>query len=338
MLFLQIIGAIFVALLLIIGLGFLYFRRKVRSLMQDFDEDPTPLIIHLNQELKAPWLEQEPIATMCDELEQLGFKRGHSYSTLEMSKLKLIPFEKSPLLAVVYQFDGVGSWVDVVFDEVDGNEYTFSNAPMGAGTEKRPECVAHLNANSTLTELVETALVQVEESNAPIKTVSLDSFRESFEATYKKDMAWTCRKGGTSYSEMLATAAEQGTEYTEEEMTAAYTQLKEDELFKWEQAALEHYEATQSDDKEAFYEVIDRLVVVPFTTDPKALINYLSEHCFLNEEQAEYAAEAYDKQTDAFSLFDTLNNMLSPSIRAKQIAELDFPLKAKMYEIHESMM
>ncbi len=45
----------------------------------------------------------------------------------------------------------------MVIDEIGGNEYTFSNAPMGSGMEYRPECEKVFDATASIRRLYESA-------------------------------------------------------------------------------------------------------------------------------------------------------------------------------------
>ena len=139
MIILQILGGIVVAVLLFFLVVYIYNRIKYGKYL-DLDTNQEPLAIHLNEELSPEWLEYNQPQQAIQELGELGFATGKPYSIFEMSGYQLHSFFKDSIVAVVYWHDVIGCWVDMVAEEVNGKEFTFSNAPMGSGIDTRPEC------------------------------------------------------------------------------------------------------------------------------------------------------------------------------------------------------
>lgn len=341
MVFLQVLGIIFLVLLALLLVGLFFVRRFIRRILDQAALDspiPEPLIIHLNEELAPDWLAHDDVKRNCAILEEMGFARGACYAIYEMDAFRLVSFYRDPITAVVYWHESLGSWCDVVIVQRDGHEFTFSNAAMGSGLDSRPESVKDYSPDDAVADLVRKAERIIDAGRGPFVTVHNADFREFFEQAYKKDMAWKSRKGGISYEEFLSVAQESGEACDEEALREAYVRTKEEELYRWEQAALENYQSENGLSDEDLEALEDKLVVVPFTTDAEAFVNYLEFKGFVSESQADKVIRAYRRENDIIQLFDRLNGFLSPEIRARHLTSAEFPLPIKIYRLHESMV
>ena len=341
MIVLQVLGALFLILIVLILGGIFFFRRYVRRILSEACGDAQniePLIVHLNEEISPDWLEHEDVKRNCATLDEMGFARGACFVIYEMDGFKLLSFFRNPITAVVYWHESLGSWCDVVVVEKDGREYTFSNAPMGSGLDQRPESVRDFARDDSVADLVRKAEAIVTAGAGPFVSISNEAFREFFETSYKKDMAWKTRKGGVSFDEFLNLARDSGETYDEAVLREAFVRTKQDELHRWEQAALENYQSENDLSDNDLEMLEDQLVVVPFTTDVEAFVNYLEYKGFVDENQAEKIVRAYRRENDIMQLFERLNGFLSPEIRARHVTSAEFPLPVKIYRLHESMV
>ena len=303
----------------------------------DADDNQTPLHIHLNEDVSPDWLNKSTVKESAQALERLGFSAGKHYFIYEMDGYKLQAFYKAPVIAVLYWHDVAGCWVDLAVEEVDGIEYTESNAPMGGEMGLRPDTRKSFKKNATITELNESINRIIEASNKAFVEIDSTNFREYFEAAFKKDIYWKNRNGGISYDEFVA--IEKGTSFNSSKKTIeeAFIELKEQELFQWHEAALEEYRLTEGIDDETFYEKECQMLAVPYTTSATAFINYLTQQCFINENQQAHLINMYAKETDMLKLFDKLNELLSPELRASFIKDVDYPLPIKLFRISRKM-
>lgn len=207
--FLQILGGVVVSIVLIVILIYFYFQIKFgKYLHVDPNANQTPLHIHLNEDFSPDWLNRPDVKKVSGELKELEFTAGKSYFIYEMDGYLLQVFFKSPVVAVMYWHDVAGCWVDMVFDQIDGIEYTFSNAPMGGGMAERPECIKVFNVKARVSDLYNEINEIITTSDHDFVEVNEDNIRCYFEAAFKKDIAWKNRNGGISYEEFIVTEKE----------------------------------------------------------------------------------------------------------------------------------
>ncbi len=336
MLFLQVIGGIVVGILVLIILFYLFIRIKFGKFL-NADTNPEPLIIHLNKDINPEWVQDRQPAQIIENLKSLGFVEGDAYLIKEMDGVQLVSMHQGPICAVVYQHPVAGNWVDVVLNEIDGMEYTVSNAPLGAAIDAPEYCHKVMDPALTPQEIFQQIIDLKNQSQKDFVAINEGNFRAFFEDAYKKDMAWRIRKGGISFEEFLGTSDEASFKTSDKNIRGAFIQMKEDDLYHWQEAALEHYRKANDIDTDQFYEESYRLIMVPFTTAAEAFINYLEGQDFINEDQAEKYKQKHRDETDIYTLFETINGHLSPELRAEFITEQDFPLPLKIYKAKEEM-
>ncbi len=330
--FLQILGAVvLVIILLILGI-YLYFKIKFgKYLSVDEERNQTPLVLHLNEDLSPGWMDEKKLRQGNDALLQLGFERGKSYSIPEMPDVRLTAYFKPPLLAVLYKHEIAGSWVDILLQEKEGPDLTVTNVPMGEATEHRPDKTIVYLKEASIPELHEHILSLRQEGDV-YQEISQDNFREYFEKTYRKDMAYRARHGGMSFEEFLRHEKEFGKKISDKHIREAFVMTKRQELYQWEELVTEEYlKGLSEDEQEAFYD--SGSFIVPFSTDAEAFIQYLESHGFIDEDDEENLSRAFREETDIFKLFDTLNEGRSPELRAKLVKEADYPLELKIYRL-----
>ena len=330
-LFLQIIGGVVLALVLLVIGFFLYLKIKFgKWLKLDPDQNYTPLRIHLNEDFVAKWMTQKEVASIDEEILSLGFSRGKSYTVPEMPGVQLTAYFKAPMVAVLYLHDVAGAWIDfgVESDEI---ELTVTNGPIGAATETRPEKETHWLKEHSPTQLLQV-LTEKMDVNAAYKNIDTDNFREFFELAHRKDMAFRARNGGMSHKEFLGHVEEMGQKISDDDLHEAFVAAKLQEIEQWSETALEEYMEQKSEDEQArLYEDADNYFIVPYTSHPEAFISYLEDVGFVDEEAAEELAKKFSDEKDLFFLFDLLNTGRSPDLRAKQVGQSDYPLELKIF-------
>ena len=334
MLFLQVIGGIVVGIVILIVMFYVFLRIKFGKFLHA-DSSSEPLIIHLNKDINPEWVKQTKPQQSIETLKSLGFVAGDAYLIKEMEGTQLVSMHQGPICAVVYQHPLAGIWVDMVLNEVDAIEYTVSNAPMGAAIDAPDNCHKVMDPSLTVQEIYSQISALKSNSEKPFENINEENFRTFFEDAYKKEMAWRIRKGGISFDEFVKTSAESNIKTSEKNLKGSFSEMKENDLYELQQAALEHYRKTNNIDYEAFCEYDYRLIVVPFTTAAEAMINSLTDNDFISESQAKKYIQLHNKETDMFQLFETINGHLSPELRADFVADQDFPLPLKIYQTKE---
>ena len=79
------------------------------------------------------------------------------------------------------------------------------------------------------------------------------------------------------------------------------------------------------------------MLAVPFATNAVAFLRYLCQQGFITDAQQEKLLKVYSNETDITGLFDKLNSLLSPELRANFVKDIDYPLPIKLYKLSDAM-
>jgi hypothetical protein len=336
MIILQIIGGVVVAVMLLLLVGYLYIRFKFGK-FHNAEVQPEPLAINLVEDIDPDWQNSKAATTLIKQLDALGYRPGTPYAIYEMEGVFLQPFYRTPLAAVVYHHKLAGCWVDIVIDEESGLEYTFSNAPMGAGMGERPECKKFMDPSASLPDLHARAEAIASKDDTSFRSITESTFREYFESAYKKDMAWKNRKGGITREEFERMAGEASFSTSKKTRGRAFIATKLDEMFRWEEATLSEYQQQNGLSDEAYYALTDRAFIVPFTTDTTAFLEYLETTGFLTESQREKLVGKCARVRDTRKLFQKINKLFPEKLRAEKLCDCTYPLELELYQLSEAM-
>ncbi len=335
-LFLQIIGGIFVVIIGLIAAIFIFFKLKFGKYMNANTDQP-PLHIHLNEDISPDWLNKPAAKKVSEELTDAGFVAGKPYLIHEMEGYLLQAFFKKPAVAVMYWHDVAGCWVDVSVEEVDGKEYTASNAPMFAETP-RTECEKKVDKDASVADLCKDMDSIISSSEKDFVECNEENFREYFETAFKKDITWKNRNGGVSYAEFKSIENDAPFNVKESVSDEAFVEVKEAELYQWHDAALEEYKSIEGIKDDDFYDIAEKLIIVPFTTNATAFIRYLSNNYFVDEKQEESLIKVFAEESNIDILFNKMNDLLSPDLRASFVMDVEYPLPIRIYKLCDKMV
>jgi hypothetical protein len=199
-LFLQILGALFLAGLLLVVGGALYLRWKLRRAFQGLSDaleqmaadggGVGPARITLQPASELGWQDTTGIELSCGELRELGFETRGIYEVPELDGTRIAAFSHvgEGMVAAVYEHPAAGRWVDVVTPYPDGTSFTASNARMGTLLARHPGRPAHDDPRLAVADLVE--LVRRERPRGAGDAWSEAEWPSRFEAAYAMDMEW----------------------------------------------------------------------------------------------------------------------------------------------------
>lgn len=334
MIFLQILGAVVLVILVLLALLFFFLRHKIGKFFRDVirDENPTPLTIHLTEDIEPEWQDDKKVKEYMGELLEIGFSESKAFTIEEMPMISLQHFYNNEINAVLYKHEMIGSWVEFVFDDEQGNEYTVSNvAEIGSQIDHRPENIKYSDPHASVKQL----FTKVEEITSDFNPVSFlpEDFRHKFEETYKKDMAFQVRNGGVSYEEFLkiASVTKGAEKINDVTLKERFIEHKLSELNLWHYPALQEFSENQGkeNDEDTTYDCF----IVPEKANVPALLEYLEEQDFITDTQLEKLKKAADKNPNvtAYKVVEKINSLFSPERQAKFIATQDFPLKLRIY-------
>ncbi|MBV8381290.1 MAG: hypothetical protein JOZ63_01705, partial [Planctomycetaceae bacterium] len=120
---LQILGAIFLLLIVLLVVAVLFVRSKLRNLARTLEgltktlaASGTPARIHLTEMAIPDWEDEEAVEAIAKDLPGLGFEKVGTYQVQEISGLALQAWmnTESATTAIVYEHPMAEVWLDFV--------------------------------------------------------------------------------------------------------------------------------------------------------------------------------------------------------------------------------
>lgn len=336
MIILQILGGIFLAIILLaLGL-YLFFRIKFGKFLH-YQKQKEALYIHLIEDVSPDWLDNKKARMHQSTIQNLGFEASKCYLVNEMPDIEFQAFFQAPITAVLYKHSIAGYWVDMVIETADEEVFAFTNLKFSTDFDI-PKVHKVRDPKASIQDLYELATQQLTSMDKDYKQINVDNFRTFFEKGYEREIAWKNRKGGISREEFNATADDAAFKSNEKNRELAFIETKQDELELWHEASIERYCRDNNMTDKQRYEAFDNMLAIPFTTHPKALLNYLEFMFFLTETQVEKLSKIHTDEQDTFALFEQINALFSPDLQAKFVTEVTFPLQMKLYRRNKDIM
>jgi len=332
MMFLQIIGGIVIAIILIIALFYAWVRLKFGKMLDYADADNEPLQLHLNEDHAPGWRDKGEAGRLFAELKRCGFEPGRAYTVVELDSVKVQSLFNPPYIATLYEHPMVKSWVDLSFDaEGEDLEIDVTNAEIGETIKTRPESSKIYLKDARVPALLER--LKQEAGDRTGKLVNDASYREHFEEAYRKDMVWRCSRGGMTYDEFEATAKASDVKFKEANVKQAFIDTKVQELHRWHEAAIERIHELDKNFMETVYEKGKDVFVLPKEGNVEAFIRYMSEAGVVDDDQADSMIEAFSSQSDLQMVAKRIFDGISNDLRPKKLRDIDFPVAGEIYEI-----
>lgn len=230
--FLQILGALVLALIIVLVVAvFLirfYLRRAVSAFTEGLGKDLVNLPqgsgvaprIHMVAESGPAWQDTAAADRCVQALKSLGFQDMGHYAVQEIPDLHLQGWTKPEefLYSIVYEKPRVGVWMDYVTYYEGGGSITVTNSPSGHQLEHRPGHDKVYDAGLDPTTLYHRMMQ--ERKPGPYDTVTADTFVARFEKAYADEMDWRNSRGGATEEEIRRIAASSGTEVSDETVAA----------------------------------------------------------------------------------------------------------------------
>ncbi|MCP4113446.1 MAG: hypothetical protein GY749_49280 [Desulfobacteraceae bacterium] len=337
--FFKILGIIFAVIIVILLSAGIYIWLKWRNLkkfMADtFDADiqaSTPSRIHLNEDLQPDWLNSDDIREELAMFESSGFSIAGAYRIKEMPAISLMGMinESESMMAVLYKHEDIGYWTDFAIEYADGRELTVSNAPMGGELETRPGAEKIFAKDKSLSELLEIA--KSKKQDGPYAEITKENFRDNFEASYAKDMAWRNERGGASKKEILRVAENMGMDISEDDLETAYDELQENDLDRFHEECIEQFSKETTMSVAEWEEYRDYVFIVTDKIESKSyFLDYLEGFFDFSDEQYSQYEKLFKSKETSKEFFEIINNSLSKELRAKKIGSVSEPVEADIY-------
>ncbi len=223
---LEILGLIFLVIVLTIVTVFLLVRWKIRRLMRQvgksfegmFGAFNQPATIHLEPSSSVEWENPEAVEDLARPLKNLGYHDAGRFEVEEVPGLCLWAFvnPSEAAYAVVYEHPAAGAWLDFVTRYQDGTGITYANTEHGSELDHMPgrEKVYLPDLD---TEPLHARFLDGR-PDRPRKCVSATDFVAVFEQAYAEEMAWRNARGGPTDREILAIATRSGREMSDADL------------------------------------------------------------------------------------------------------------------------
>ena len=225
--FLKLVGAVIVALLLLIVVGYLFlkykFRKLVGGLLEKFQASGgtvPPFRIRLTPVVEEEYFDEdrpENSAEIATEFEQLGFQHIGDFHSDAGFYLRAFFHADRKTYAVIYEHFAAGVWTDFVRQYKDRKTWTYSTCKEH-GIDTMPG-----NVTKFLPEMTSTEVAQLLWSESPdddLVSVPPNDFAKFFQQRYADEMNWNMKRGGPTEREIRRVCELSDQECTPEVVTS----------------------------------------------------------------------------------------------------------------------
>jgi hypothetical protein len=340
--FLQVLGLIFLAAILLVLGGLLVLGLKVRGALRTLKEtagqfasafQPQPATIHLDGPKAVDWKKPADVDALAGPLASLGYHDAGQFAVEEIDGLALWAFvnPSESAYAIVYEHPAGLVWMDFVTRYQDGTKLTVTNSDQGEPLDKPPGDEKVYVAGATTVELHRRH--RTERSDQPKEPVSAAAFREVFERAYADEMAWRNSRGGPTEQEIRAIAARSGMTVSDEEVEATREAMAWQAIAGLDEALRDRFTESANLPPREWERVRDRLVFVHDRLTPEMLADRLGEWLADDEDEEgpEVSEDDFPDDLPAREAFLRYNASLPTSRRFVKIGELDEPIAADVY-------
>ena len=353
-LFLQILGAIFLSMVLTIAIVYFYFRWKLRRAFSDMGDaikelgkmmkglETMPARIHVRRdEDPEPFDDADKESAVAQPLLGAGFTDLGYYTIDEMPQVKLraLMSVEQAVYAVVCEMDGMGVWLDLTCKYPDGYDLTYSTS-QETGLERPPNMPAvrfpGADAGTLLRKMLDGR------RPGPFLPVSADEFPRRVEQGHAEEVEWRATQGGSSEEEIKRVAAKTGTEMDEGMLQIAARMEANRNAMQLDQVLRARYlESKGITDHENFEATGEPLVFIHDRRKTDELVALYLGALGVDDEDEDNSGrrESAYKQARNFAgnappreAFARLNTRLPQGRQFVKVGELTAPVAADVYQ------
>ena len=332
---LQILGALFLTLILAIVVLFLVIRAKARRFLKtlgDLAEQAqkgaaAPARIELVPMAVNDWDDPDAAREQTEPFAALGFEKAGDFEVRPVDGLRIEAWVKpsEAVTAVIYEHPQAGTWTDLYTHYEDGSRITYLNSGVGGGVDHAPGHDVQRFPGMDSAELYRKLLA--ERPQKPAKRYGPSDFAAAFEQAYADEMDWRNARGGPTEQEIRAVAALSGKRYSDEEVEATHELLAERALEQLEESLLEKFLARSGMSATEWERIRERVVVIHDKLPTETVGEILSEACD-GDDVAEFDDDSDRPMTARFAAF---NDALPPPRRFRLLGTLEEPITAAVY-------
>jgi len=224
-LFLQIVGGVFVALVLFVLCVYLFIRWKLRgwlkTLMEAMAGGVPPFRVKLikrseldDEDEWVPDENQKAFEAHSQAFKDLGFTQLEDFVIVEISTPMRVLIDKDQAtMGVVYCHPVIGVWCDVVRRYHDGTSWSFGSTKYH-GMDVPPYATQKFFPDDSVEEIVNR--FRDEAPADEMETITAEDFPAYFEKAYAREMDWRIERGGTTEEEIRRIAEMNGEECSDD--------------------------------------------------------------------------------------------------------------------------
>jgi hypothetical protein len=335
-LFFQILGVIFLLMIVFMVVAVLTIRSKIRGFAKTLEGlsgsmTVTPAHIHLTPVGTASWDNEDAVKRLIEPLAGLGFERVGAFQVDEVGGLQLEAWvlPARSVSAVVYDHPKAGLWLDLFTHFEDGTRFTCANTSRGEGVDHAPGHDSRRYAGLGTKELFERFMA--ERPDRPAKPVSLETFVETFERVYAEEMAWRNSRGGPTEQEIRNVAALSGQGYDDEVIEATHALTRQNALEQLDEEIRQRFLAQTNISAAEWERVRERVVVIHDQMDQTAFDCAISQ--WLDESDLPTPDETDGRALRA--IFAEFNEKLPVDRRLTKLGNVSEPVEADVYAAPE---
>ncbi len=334
-LFLQILGWAFVLIIVALAVSWYLVRRKLARFLSDLDalttESGVPSSLTLVPTEKPAFAHADRVGEAITSLVDRGFTRAGAFQIQEMPGLLLcgLVHVEDRILAVVYDNQQMGVWVDVACEQTSGEEITVSNAPSGGELDSRPGTRKIFDREKKPLELLET--LRAERGQGPFVEYSPDDFATRFEEAYAREMEWRIRRGGVSVDEVRRVAEGMEESFSLEQIEMAHRVQRVQDARKLYEECLEAFAKQSSMDAREWEELREEMVVLHELMTPEDVVAACESLHDLDDDDLPLLEELERARQSAMDAFEWFRDQLPEERRCRRLGEVSKPVVARFY-------
>jgi hypothetical protein len=337
---LQVLGAIFLVLILFLAVAVLTIRAKLRNLARNLEgmtaslaSSVTPARIHLRPMAAPSWEDEAAVAAQTRPLPEFGFSKAGAFQVEEIPGLSLQAWvnPRSAVTAVVYEHPTAGVWTDMVTRYQDGTRATFANTQRGEGVDHAPGHTVERFPGLGSRELYERFLA--DRPDRPTVTPSAETFAEAFEKAYADEMDWRNSRGGATEEEIRRIASLSGETYDEEIIQATRRMAEARAMGQLDESIRERFLAETPLSASEWEGVRNFIVIVHDRMSQDAFTNAMRQCLVEDDDWDDDAIPQVDGSPERSPrrLFEAWNAGRAERKRCRKVGSVQEPVAADVY-------
>ncbi len=333
---LQILGVLFLLVVITLVGGFLLLRARFRKVMgslaemgEQMEYAETPARLNLVKQDSLDWKDGEKVDDLVTVLKGSGFTDAGLYSPEEMSFLKIhaLAHELESAYAVVYEHPLAGVWFDVYCRYLDGCTTTYSTAPQGGEMDAPSNRTRVYDKDAPAGDFVRRFFSERRQDG--LEAAPAAGFKAKFEKAYANEMDWRNARGGATVDEIRRSLTLSGEPFTEEQVLEIRETKLAQAMSDLDEGLRERFQRETTMSIPEWEEKNDRLVFIhdslPLETACGRFYEYAQPETDFDDLPSHF------RGLTSRAAFHGLNEEQPPDRRFEKVGELAEPVATDVY-------